>query len=563
MILDSGSVASLTGGDEQPKGTGDLPASMQTLLPMYMGRYNAFQSSGEDSRSPLGLPSGTESDTSDASEVYRTWSSQIVKNVLKGISDKLSVRNSRESRNEESSGQNDGMMERTSNGCLEKNPSFQQVQVQIPAKVEAASHNVEHNMKDDSLNLNTANSREVCENAQRCKMETFQEPSGTSQRQKQWDHSHVTKSSEDVESGYPEKTKEKRRKKRRGQMPSYNREALSPEHNHPYDSSESDSKFNEVESTVLNSIETKPLVHKSPTKGSDNELGYITEGINGSGTGKSSSPVINDHGECTKEPSSTSRIIPIELRQAEGRSSLQPLTSAQAKRQVEEFDAFKELLAMNAESSSSDVCDIRATRKEELRNICNPTFGSWTGKSYAKRSYTRRSNRVPVRKSGKAHSLSSSSIGKSDDPEFCKSIWTAKEFVIGDRNYDNMGNFSNPIRFAAILKSDADLQRVALEYPTNKGARQFEHMQKSAINQGVAESIVQSAPQWKRSTLRKEGLMPFDLAPAGNQESSTQNKTVASSYKYFYYEPEDLVFAREFSGSAGHGRDFQGAKRSI
>ena len=120
--------------------------------------------------------------------------------------------------------------------------------------------------------------------------------------------------------------------------------------------------------------------------------------------------------------------------------SQRPIISTQAKRQIEEFDTFKELFQLNAVSSCSDTCCDRKSRKEELRKKCNPMFTSCINRNDWRRNYSLQQKLQNVRRDRGASCQSSSSALDADAPEYCTSVWTDKEFSIVCTDWENLEN---------------------------------------------------------------------------------------------------------------------------
>ena len=498
FILEIMNNTPLTGADEQQEGTGNPSGIRQTLLPIYMGRYNAFQGSSESSRSPSELHSDTESDVSDVSKGKCTFPTQIVKNVLQNISSKLSIKNIHESQDKQSPNTDVVVINHTATESLVKNSVSQPSLVQVPVKVEAARLNSRYQTENSSVNTSTSELHEAVDNVERGKAEDLQEGNRSFSPKENPGDSDDRRHSVEADLGCPANPKTRYWRKKQDQIRSFNGEVLIPNHNLSDENSESVSKSNELKSAEFNLTETRPLVHMvASSKESDNEFNYVKEEISNKGA-------ANNDAEWAKNLSSTTkidRIAPIDQKQTEGKN----------------------------------ICE---AVKPELENDCNTLVGSCVGETFDSKDNSVGQNLLPGLTDGHARSIGLSSFKKLDDPELSNSIWTANDFVTGN--------------------SRPDLKHIAKDCSTEDRdgqcdlkILQLESEEHYFIVQDTVENSKHSTYfQDRHTNLRKDSPMSFDSLDDDYHEGTARIKIPPSSHSYIYYEPEEIVLAREITAMA-------------
>ena len=568
FILDITNKTPLTGADEQQKENGDPPAIRQTLLPIYMGRYCAFQDSSEDSGSPSEQQSDTESDLSNVSEGKWTLPAQIAKNVLKSISGKLSLKSIHESRKQESPNHDAVMINHTFTESLAKSSIRGPLPVQAANKFKAAPLNLKHQAENDP------ESHEAVDNLEGVNVEDLQERNGSFPVKENPRDSDGRRHSEDAEICCPVKSQARYRREMHGHIRSFNGEVLIPNHNLSGENSESDSKSNGLKSTEFNLIETKPLLHMvSSSKEPDNEINHTKDEVSKRGADDLMS-LRNNDAEWAGKVSSTEadRIVPMHQEHSESRNICQAVKSTQGKRKIEEFNAFKgQSLMANGENSSSEPCYKKAVSRERLENDYNAVDGSWKGKTFNCRGNSMEQNLLLGLTNEQSRSISLSSLKKSNDPDLCTPTWTAKEFVVRNSHPDYANSSSSPVKPASVSKLKSDLKNCPKRCSTESGdvrcdlkTSQLESEKDYLVGRDMVDNSRQSI-HWreKHSNLRHDKPMSFDSLDADYHESTTRNKISPSSQLYIYYEPEEIVLVRERIAMAGHDTYLRGVQKGM
>ena len=391
-----------------------------------------MQSGSEELRSPIDLRSGTESDESSISATKYSWPTQIFNYVSKSISNNFTGKDVQMSRVEESQNLNSAGFQCTTAEALVGNSDSRPLQIEISTKSKVAQQQANCGERYDSSKLWNRDSYEYCTGVRQFDKENIKGsdenlPLATKPIQ------HVGKRySSEVEAGRP---KWSRRKRRHSKIRSHNQDILLSHRNMSYESSDSDSVPGESKSVEFKKLWGKVLMQTKALgiqrRESETERNQMKTEVNKGRKGDIFASVAREYAKYAKKLSSNSadRKNPDKQRQS------QVTISNEAANTVDSATL------VNSQSSSSDRSDTKVARKKKFRKKVN----SWRRKRLGKRSKSKDQTLLSVWESRRALSCSTSSMSKSDNPEFCKSIWTPSEFARENKDLNDVSNSSSTI----------------------------------------------------------------------------------------------------------------------
>ena len=391
-----------------------------------------MQSSSDELRSPIDLRSDTESNESSISTTKYSGPAQIASFVSKSISNKLAGKDIQISQVEESQNLDFTGFQCTPTEILAGNSNSRPLETEMFSKSEAMQQQSNCRERYDSSKLCNRDSYEDCTGFRQFDKDNIQGSEENLPLTTKPIQQMGKRNSSEVEARRP---KWSRRKRRHSKIRSHNKDAMQSYRSLSYESSDSDSASGESKSVEFKKLWGKVLMQTKPfgiqKRESETKSSQAKAEVNKGGKADVFASVAREYAKYGKRLSSTTanRRNPDKQRHSQVNSSNEAASTVDS------------APLANSQSSSSDCSDSQVARKKKFRKKVN----SWRRKRFGKRSKSKDQTLLSVWENRRALSCSTSSVSKSDNPEFCKSVWTPNEFARENKDLNDVSNSSSTI----------------------------------------------------------------------------------------------------------------------